>query len=76
VVELVHGDSKQEFGPSLVGPTLLAQLGDKITYRYSLALPQCSMAITMRKGQIGVEIQNKDQASWPPDIFFIPAQPA
>jgi hypothetical protein len=46
----------------------------------SLASPNCGdigvMAVTTAKRRIGVEVQNKDQWSWPPDIFFIPAQGA
>jgi hypothetical protein len=74
VVYLVHADNKQEIGSDVEGPVFLAQLGDKITSRYASALPRCSMAVTTTRGRIGVEVQNKDQWSWPPDIFFVPAQ--
>jgi hypothetical protein len=74
VVYFVHAGNRQDIGPDVVGPVLLAQLGDKITSRYATGLPRCSMTVTTTKGNIGVEVQNKDQWSWPPDMFFVPAQ--
>jgi hypothetical protein len=76
VVTLVHAGNEENIGPDVTGPVLLVQLGDKITSRYATALPRCSMAVIVTKGRIGVEVQNKDQWSWPPDIFFVPAQQA
>jgi hypothetical protein len=73
VVSFVHDGNKQDIGPGVVGPVILAQVGDKITSRYATALPRCSMTVTTTKGRIGVEVQNQDQWSWPPDRFFFPA---
>ena len=74
VVYFVHAGNEQDIGPDVVGPVFLAQLGDKITSRYATALPRCSMIVMTTKGRIGVEVQNKDQWSWPPDIFFLASQ--
>lgn len=74
LVSFVHAGNKDNIGPDVVGPVFLAQLGDKFTSRYATGLPRCSMTVTTAKGRIGLEVQNKDQWSWPPDIFFVPAQ--
>lgn len=74
VVYLLHDSDMKEIGPDVVRPVVLVQLGDKITSRYTYAVPRCSMAVTTTKGRLGLEVENKTRLSWPPDRLFIPAQ--
>ena len=64
---------RQDITPEVVGGAgVVARLGDEITFHYRGAVPKCTITVKMAKGRIGVELQMKDQLSWPPDIFFVP----
>jgi hypothetical protein len=73
-VHLARDGNRQKVGPEVVRAGIVAQLGDEVTLHYSGSDPRCTMTVKTAKGRIGVEVQDKGRASWPPDIFFLPAQ--
>ena len=73
-VRFARDGKRQNVGPGVVRAGIVAHLGDEVTLHYSGSVPRCTMTVTTAKGRIGVELQDKDRSSWPPDIFFLPAQ--
>jgi hypothetical protein len=72
---LARAANTQDITREVVGGAgVVARLGDKISFHYEGAVPRCTMTVKMAKGRIGVELQRKDQSSWPPDIFFLASQ--
>jgi hypothetical protein len=73
-VYFARDGNRQKVGPEVARAGIVAQLGDEVTLHYSGSVPRCTMTVTTAKGRMGVELQDKDRSSWPPDIFFLPAQ--